>query len=100
MMRQQVPVSCSSVPVFRQASSDLRPLGSPQSPAADGGFGVTKDVAGGPPPTSQVFRRFSGNGGVTSPRPAAGGPATAGNVGTSGGATAQLSAGTRIGGSS
>lgn len=78
--RQQVPVSCSSLPVFRQVSNDLRALGSPQSPAADGGaFGVGKENCSGgpPPPAGQVFRRYSGNGGATSPRPAPGGAAAA-----------------------
>lgn len=89
--QQRVPVSCSSVPVFRQVSSDLplRTLPSPQQGqgASDGGssFSLSKEASasgaapggGGPPPpvgqTGQVFRRHSGNGGVTSPRPALGG---------------------------
>lgn len=98
--RQQVPVSCSSLPVFRQVSNDLRALGSPQSPAADA-FGVGKDGGGPPPPAGQVFRRYSGNGGMTSPRHAAGGAANSagGNAVAGGGAAAPpLSAGGRFNG--
>jgi len=92
MMRQQVPVSCSSVPVFRQVSSDLRPLPSQQGQATDGtgNFTVGKDGSTGggpPPPAGQVFRRYSGSGSVTSPRPAGtvtGGPSTPGQSGGGG----------------
>lgn len=98
MMRQQVPVSCSSVPVFRQVSSDTS------------NFSVGKDGSTGggpPPPAGQVFRRYSGNGGVTSPRPAGavtGGPSTPGQSpavssasSTSGISASALSVGGRLG---
>lgn len=94
MMRQQVPVSCSSVPVFRQVSSDLRPLPPTQSQdgSATGGGGP-------PPPAGQVFRRYSGSGGVTSPRPAGanvGGPSTPGQSGGGGAAVSSGNSATGI----
>jgi hypothetical protein len=91
ILRQQVPVSCSSVPVFRQVSSDLRSLGPPQSPNGDGAFTLTKDSGGGPPPPSgqgQVFRRYSGNGGITSPRVGTGAAASMSSNALTGGVPA------------